>query len=397
MKKKKTMWIMVLCYLAYTSIYIARLNLSTASPELQKSVMDSAQIGLLGSVFSIVYACGRLLNGWLSDRVPPYMMITGGLLIVGCANIAIGFFPPFTAILLLWGVNAYAQSMLWSSVLEIVSALYDPETAKRKASYMVTTVATGNVLGIIVSTVLVSRFGVGYAFTVPGIITLFFAVLILLSTREIHPKPKMQAHLSMRQILKQKDVRLLLIPTFCHGVIKDNISLWMVLYFVSRFNIDLKASAMFVLFVPLVGFAGRMLHPLCYRLCKENEHSASFVGFVLSALALIPLFLDTVTPLVAAVCLSLVYAAVSIINTSMLSIFPLRYAATGNVSSISGMLDFLTYGGAGVSSVLYGVLIDRMGQSGYAPMYLSWAVISVISMAFLMLVIKSDKRSKEYA
>ena len=397
MKQKKITWIMVLCYLAYTSIYIARLNLSTASPELQKTILDSAQIGLLGSVFSIVYACGRLFNGWLSDRVPPYVMIASGLLFVGLANITIGFFPPFPAIVLLWGINAYAQSMLWSSVLEIVSALYDPETAKRKASYMVTTVATGNVLGIIISTVLVSRFGVGYAFVVPGLITIFFAVLILLSTREIRPELKVKNHLSMWQILKQKDVRLLLIPTFCHGVIKDNISLWMVLYFVSRFNIDLKASAMFVLFVPLVGFAGRLMHPLCYRLCKENEHAASLVGFVLCTVALIPLLLDTVTPLIAAVCLSLVYAAVSVINTSMLSIFPLRYAETGNVASISGMLDFLTYGGAGVSSVLYGVLIDRMGQNGYAPMYLSWAVISLISMVFLCRLIKTDRRRNEYA
>lgn len=394
LSKKKTLWVMVLCYLAYTSIYIARLNLSTASPELQKTILDSTQIGLLGSVFSIVYACGRLLNGMLSDRVPPYVMIMTGLFFVGVANIAIGFFPPFLAILLLWGVNAFAQSMLWSSVLEIVSTLYDPETAKKKASYMVTTVATGNVLGILISTYLVSHLGVGYAFVIPGIITILFAILILVSARDIRPEVKVKNHLSMLHLLGQKDVKTLLIPTFFHGVIKDNISLWMVLYFVSRFSIDLKASAAFVLFIPLIGFVGRLIHPFLYRICKENEHSVSFVGFMGCILFAIPLFLDLVTPLVAAVCLSVIYAAVSVINTSMLSIFPLRYAKTGNVASVSGMLDFLTYGGAGVSSVIYGALIDRFGQIGYVPMYLSWAVISAISLVFLYMLIRNDSRRK---
>lgn len=394
MSKRKTLWVMVLCYLAYTSIYIARLNLSTASPELQKTLLDSTQIGLMGSVFSIVYACGRLINGWLSDRVPPYLMIMSGLLVVGAANIVIGFFPPFAAILFLWGVNAFAQSMLWSSVLEIVSALYDPETAKRKASYMVTTVATGNVLGIIISTFLVSRLGLAYAFVVPGIITIVFAILILLSARDIRPESQAKKHLSMLHLLGQKDIQTLLVPTFCHGVIKDNISLWMVLYFVGRFSIDLESSAMFVLFVPLVGFVGRLIHPFCYRLCKENEHRVSFLGFVVCVIFSVPLFLDTVTPVVAAVCLSMVYASVSTINTSMLSIFPMRYAETGNIASVSGLLDFLTYGGAGVSSVIYGALIDRFGQSGYVPMYLSWAAISAVSLIFLHLLIRADSRRK---
>lgn len=385
---------MVLCYLAYTSIYIARLNLSTASPELQKTILDSTQIGLMGSVFSIVYAFGRLLNGWLSDRVPPYVMMMSGLLLVGAANIAIGFSPPFLAILLLWGINAYAQSMLWSSILEIVSTLYEPEKAKRMASYMVTTVATGNVLGILISTFLVSHLGVGYAFVVPGVVTVLFALLILISAREVRPEIKESVHLSMFHLLKQKDVQTLLVPTFFHGVIKDNISLWMVLYFVGRFSIDLKESAMFVLFVPLVGFVGRMIHPFCYRLCKENEHRVSFLGFVVCILFTVPLFLDTVTPAVAAICLSMVYAAVSAINTSILSLFPMRYAETGNVASVSGMLDFLTYGGAGVSSVIYGALIDRFGQAGYMPMYLSWTVISAVSLVFLHILIRADSRRK---
>ena len=55
MKNKKT-GIFTVCYLAYLFIYVARLNLSMAAPGLKDlQILSMEQIGLLGSVFSIVY------------------------------------------------------------------------------------------------------------------------------------------------------------------------------------------------------------------------------------------------------------------------------------------------------------------------------------------------------
>ena len=42
--KKRTMWIFLVCYLAYTAIYIARVNLSIVSPELKSmEMLDAAE------------------------------------------------------------------------------------------------------------------------------------------------------------------------------------------------------------------------------------------------------------------------------------------------------------------------------------------------------------------
>ena len=96
-----------ICFIAYTCIYIARFNLSIASPALiQEGVLDSAQIGIMGSIFSVVYATGRLFNGSLSDRVLPWIMICIGLVSISCVNLLCAFFPPFIGMALLWGVNA---------------------------------------------------------------------------------------------------------------------------------------------------------------------------------------------------------------------------------------------------------------------------------------------------
>ena len=183
----------MLVYLAYTSMYIVRINLSIASPILiNSSVLTTVQTGALGSIFSTAFAAGRPINGGLSDSKPPWLMLTVGLCGAGISNILISFFPPFIAIFLLWTLNAYAQSMLWSSVLCVVSAIYSEKTAKKKMTLMVTSVAMGNILEIVVNTILIKSLGERFAFLIPGAITLILATLILFATKRIenpHSKP----------------------------------------------------------------------------------------------------------------------------------------------------------------------------------------------------------------
>ena len=169
---------------------------------------------------------------------------------------------------------------------------------------------------------------------------------------------------------------------------KDNISLWMTVYFVDKYNIDLNQSTYFVLLIPLMGFVGRTVYPFCYKLCKENEHKVSQYSFIVCAVAAAFLCLGSTSPLLAAIALSLIYTAVSLINTSFLSIYPIRYVSTGNVASVSGIMDFATYFGAGASSLAYGFLIEHLG---YEPMYLSWAIVSIVSIFLIRKLIAGVK------
>lgn len=389
-KTKYGRLIFFIVYLAYTSIYIARINLSVASPGLiEEGVMDTVQIGLLGSIFSTVYACGRLLNGGLSDKTPPWIMLTVGLGLAGLSNIFISFFPPFIGILILWLANAYAQSMLWSSVLCVVSDIYDKETAKKKTSIMVTSVAMGNILSIIINTYLITKFGTKFAFVVPGILTVVLGVLVFVSTKHIKAPAanSEKKHISMWQLLKEKDVFTMLIPATLHGVMKDNISLWMAVFIVDKFCVDLTTSSYYILMIPAIGFVGRTIYPAVYKLCKNRENTVSLMGFFVSAVSALILCFSGIGIITAVICMSIIYAAVSMINTSILSIYPLRFLKTGNVASVSGIMDFATYLGAGVSGVIYGALIKSFG---YTPMFISWVVISLISIVVVHKIKKAE-------
>ena len=373
--------IFAVVYLAYTSIYIARVNLSMAGPELiDSNFLNTVQLGILGSVFSTIYAIGRLVNGGLSDKNPPWLMLTIGLTLAGVSNIFISFFPPFIGIFILWTANAYAQSMLWSSVLCVVSGIYDETTAKTKTSVMVTSVAMGNILGIVINTFFITKFGTRFAFAVPGLLTIVLGIMVFFTTKKVDYVSKVKTkHVSMLSLLKNKELSVMTIPAMLHGVMKENISLWMTVYVVDRYAVDLSTSSYYVLLIPVIGFIGRTAYPLFYKLCKSRENTVSLLGFVVCALSA-ALICTKVSIVVSVLSLSIIYAAVSMINTSFLAMYPLHYVSTGNVASVSGIMDFATYFGAGISGVIYGVLIKNFG---YVPMFVSWVIISVISMVLI--------------
>lgn len=387
MKKRKIIYL--ICYLAYSSIYIARTNLTMANPSLvEAGILNTVQIGMLGGVFSAMFALGRLINGMLSDKAPPYAMISLGLGICALSNILVGFFPPFIGIFLLWSANAYAQSMLWGSMISVMSDIYDERTAKKRTALLSTSVATGNIISILFCTWLITRFGTRYAFIVPGLITLVLGVAVLATFRDVKPCASDKKHLSFFQLLAKRELQIISIPSFFHGILKENISLWMTVYIIDTYAIDLNTSAYYLLLIPAFGFIGRVAHQIFYRFCNENEHTVSLIGFALCTIFSLLLGIVRINALFSILCLTATYAAASLINTSLLSVYPHSYRCEGNVSSVGGVIDFVTYLGAALGAVVYGVIIKNFG---YNAMFISWTAVSVIGAVVISKFIKRGK------
>lgn len=383
---KTRKYIFFIMYLAYVSIYAARINLSVAGSELtEMNILDSAKIGFLGSVFSTVYAIGRMINGRISDKAAPWKMLAFGLAVAGISNMCISFFPPYMGIFLLWTANAYAQSMLWSSILYVVTYLYDKNEVKTKTSLMVTSVAVGNIVGIVLNTFFITKFGVKYAFLIPGAITLILGGIVCVCIGKVPNTGGSAGTSNFSEVIKNKEILKMIMPAMFHGVIKENISLWMAVYIIDKFAVDLRVSAYYILMIPTIGFVGRVLYPVILKICREKENSASVLGFGICVAASAALCFNGVGMTLTALAMSIIYAAVSIVNTSLLSIYPLKYAKNGNTASVSGIMDFATYLGAGISSAVYGIVIKNFG---YLPMFVSWIIFSAVS---VLIIYGTDK------
>jgi len=391
-RKTQSSAIFWLLYVAYTTIYIARLNFSMASPAMRDAgIVTAAHIGFIGSAFSVIYSCGRLFNGILGDCVAPKILIFIGLVLAGFSNLLLGILPGYLLIFALWCLNAFGQSMLWSALLRTLVTVYGKTEAGKKTPVLVSSVSVGNILGIILCSWLVRRFGIRMAFWVPGGLTAACGMAVLCIVPAVQNNQGARTF-SVRALLFDRRIRGILLPAMFHGAIKDNISLWMTVYFMDRFRVDLERSAGYVLLIPLVGLVGRLAYPGCYRLARGHENRISILCFLACGALSGLLCMSGSSPLLVAICLSLIYALVSMINTSFLSMFPLRFAEKGLVSSVSGIADFVTYLGAGIASAVYGFFIDA-GSGGYRIMFLSWVVLSLFSILLLLAQYPKRKES----
>ncbi len=96
----------------YGLFYTTRQNFSMAKKQmLEAQVMSATEMGTVGFTLLIVYAVGKLINGFLADRCNIARFMSTGLLLSAGANLALGFNPIYTVFLVLWGLNGWFQSV----------------------------------------------------------------------------------------------------------------------------------------------------------------------------------------------------------------------------------------------------------------------------------------------
>ncbi len=136
----QTLLVVMLCYLFF---YTGRHNFGWAAKALAADLHISfTLIGWMSFAMLIGYALGQLINGNLADRFSPRLMVPiGGLLSVTC-NFLISFSYSYTAILILWGINGYAQSLAWAPGSRIISNWWPKE--ERGKAFGLYTMAAGS-------------------------------------------------------------------------------------------------------------------------------------------------------------------------------------------------------------------------------------------------------------
>jgi sugar phosphate permease len=119
-----TIWTL---WLTYGAFYFCRQNLSTAVPGMKLSVAESGlglssdQVGWILASLKITYGLGQLVNGQLSERVPPRVMLTLGMFGSAALNVLFGFSTGFYFLLFVWAMNGYCQSLGWTPCVRVAA------------------------------------------------------------------------------------------------------------------------------------------------------------------------------------------------------------------------------------------------------------------------------------
>ena len=172
----------------YGLFYVCRINFAVAKgPLLDEKILDTAEMGIIGSALLLVYALGRLTNGFLADRSNIRRFMATGLLVSAAINLLLGSAALFAAFLVLWGLNGWFQSM--GSAPSVVALSHWFSNRERGTRYGVWSVshAIGEGLTFAVTSVVVVELGWRWGFWGPGLLGAA-AALILYRTLADRPQ-----------------------------------------------------------------------------------------------------------------------------------------------------------------------------------------------------------------
>ncbi len=122
-KFKRFAWMMLLSFgLTYLFFYNGRQNINLVMTQMAEELgSTTAAMGVVSSALFWCYAFGQLVNGRLGALIgyKRYMMI--GVIASAVLNVVISFQHSVPVIAVLWGLNGFFQSTVWSNGLGVLN------------------------------------------------------------------------------------------------------------------------------------------------------------------------------------------------------------------------------------------------------------------------------------
>lgn len=404
---KKALFLFILCWIAYFTCYIGRLDFSSAmTAMIGEGVLTKTQAGTVTMVYFFVYGAGQMLNGFLGDRAQPEGMILGGLALSALCNFAMGLINGCGMMMLVWGVNGYAQSMVWPPIIRIFASRFDEKTCLRCSVDIVTTHAAGTLAAYVLSALVLAVADWRAVFRAAGACLLAAGTAWVLGCAHLRRVTGLPAERPRRDAAEEKapagqdggrfasllagGLWIFILPVVVHGILKDGVTSWVPTFIQEAFRLSASLSVLVTTVLPVVNLFGAYFAKALYSRNGEDEIKAASVLFALSAAALTVLLLAGSVSLVLTVAmLALITMAMMGANTLFVSLTPLRFEKEGRVSTVSGFLNACAYVGTAVSTFTIGVMVERLGWGWTMA---GWLAVAVAGLAGCLAVRRLFRR-----
>jgi len=170
--------------------YVDRQVLYAVFPLVKESLQISdTSLGLLGSVFMVVYMCAAPLFGWLGDRGNKVRLAAGGLGIWSLATMLAGVTTGYSQLLGARSLVGIGEASFGTVAPGIISDYFPQERRGKTLSWFYLAIPVGSALGYLLGGVIGQRFGWHAAFLLVGAPGLLLVLpMALLRTVEFRQK-----------------------------------------------------------------------------------------------------------------------------------------------------------------------------------------------------------------
>ena len=371
LSNKKANFLIFLCWAAYTSAYVARLNYNASMVEILAQLGTTKEAaGIVSSFFFFAYGAGQLVNGLLSKRYNTKISVTIALVASCLINFGMTFCNGIDAMKYLWFLNGVFQSILWSSLIKTLSDNLADNKLSKAVMVMSTTVASGTFtaygLAALFSALDMKWTSIFYvASAVVGVVAIvwFFGMTSIKKsnneTAEIKTTEKKKLSLTPAFVFS---IIVILISAVANGFIKDGITTWVPSILKEEFGVPSSLSIIITLLLPVLSIFGASLVKVLHKK-QKNENALNgifyFASTVLAGLIILTLNLKSV-PLTLALfggtaCL------MAAINNVITSVVPLYSRDKIDSGLSAGLLNTFCYVGSTLATSLLGRIADTKG------------------------------------
>lgn len=376
LKRKQQILIVIACLVysfAYTGRYSYNANIA---PIMAFYNVTRAEAGLTGTFFFFAYGAGQLIHAIFCRFYPRKYIIPGVLGVSAILNIAVFCGVPFGAIKYLWLLNGICQSVLWPTLVLVLSDTMDSVMMKRAVFAMSLTVVIGTVISYGGSAIfnLFDLFRGAFLLGAVLMVAIGIAWLVGYDVLTLENAGLAEAHAASSEATtagggsRKRAANGALIGLFAvcglfmavDNFVKDGLNTWTPVILKERFGVGDSLSIVLTVALPFCGVFGAMLALRMNRKIRDFRALSGSLLLLLSVCIcgiLLSMKLESMVLTVAF--LGVVSCFAHGINSIMTSIMPFAMRDKVNPGFLAGLMNSAGYVGSTASAYGLGVIADR--------------------------------------
>lgn len=405
----KVFFSMIILFTFYSAI---NYNLGAATPYIQSDLnISNSRFGIIFTTFSIIYAIGMFINGFLGDRFSAKTMMIIGAVGGIISNVLFGMSGSLTLFVILWGMNAYFLSMGWAPGCTILLNWFP---AQRWGLFMGIYTAFAYLGGILIYPLagfLITNFGWRFTFWITPILLLIWIFVFVVNVQDSPEKAGMKTEWSKARNEKEQEepgnqeeqekiglreywavishpkLNLVYLSLICSQIVRYGLLNWIIKILITPialggYGIGLVTATTIATSIHFGGaFFAITMGYISDKTFRGTRWQVIFLGSIMSGIALIGLSLCGTNlgsmsggPLLIGAMLFLAGGGVQGVQSPLLNlpgdIMGRRLGGTGN-----GIACGWSYVGASLTGVALGALFDSYG---YMSGLFCLALVSII-------------------
>ncbi len=396
---KKTGLLIFMCWLIYVTAYLGRYSFNSNITLIEEHFqVKHAQTGLVSTLFFFAYGAGQVVNGLFCSRYDKRIVLPAVMFLSAGINLAVALGVPFAWYKYLWLINGAVQSVLWSSLVSVLSQSCGKKALGRAIVVMSTTTPCGMVITYGVSALFSFSGSFVWSFLFGGVV-MFLSGLIWLCAyskekydhEEVAEEKPLEKGTEKRQrgLSVYLQVFIVVIAFFAvvNNFVKDGLNTWVPSILKEGFSLTDGLSILLTIVLSVMGIFGAILSNFLFKKIGDCVLLTGilFLGSAVCTLGVVLLF-DT--PYFIAI---LLFFGVTVmllhgVNNVVTGIIPMYMRDKFNSGKMAGILNGFCYLGSTLSTYVLGLIADGLGWYNACVILLVICALPILFAAAWLLI-----------